>query len=36
MLKETATVVSTSTNRAKVAIVRSEVCGNCPAYETYR
>ena len=31
MLKETATVVSTSAKRAKVAIVRSEACGNCPA-----
>ena len=31
MLKETAMVVSTSTGRAKVAIVRSEACGNCPS-----
>jgi len=31
VLKETATVVSTSAKRAKVAIVRSEACGNCPA-----
>ena len=31
MLKEAATVVSTSDKRAKVAIVRSEACGNCPA-----
>ncbi len=31
MLKETAMVVSTSANKAKVAIVRSEACGNCPA-----
>ena len=31
MLKETATVVSTSPGQAKVAIVRSEACGNCPA-----
>jgi len=31
MLKETATVVSISAKRAKVAIVRSEACGNCPA-----
>ena len=31
MLKEAATVVSTSANKAKVAIVRSEACGNCPA-----
>ena len=31
MLKETATVVSTSPGQAKVAIVRSEACGNCPS-----
>lgn len=31
MLKETATVVSTSADKAKVAIVRSEACGSCPA-----
>lgn len=31
MLKETATVVSTTGDKAKVAIVRSEACGNCPA-----
>lgn len=31
MLKETATVVSTTPKRAKVAIVRSEACGSCPA-----
>jgi sigma-E factor negative regulatory protein RseC len=31
MLKETARVVSTSHGQAKVAIVRSEACGNCPA-----
>lgn len=31
MLKETATVISTSEDRAKVAIMRSEACGNCPA-----
>jgi sigma-E factor negative regulatory protein RseC len=31
MLKETAMVVSTSDTRAKVAIVRSEACGSCPA-----
>ena len=31
MLKETATVVSTTSTRAKVAIVRSEACGSCPA-----
>jgi sigma-E factor negative regulatory protein RseC len=31
MLKETAKVVSTSHGRAKVAITRSEACGNCPA-----
>ena len=31
MLKETALVVSTSHGQAKVAIVRSEACGNCPA-----
>lgn len=31
MLKETARVVSTSPGQAKVAIVRSEACGNCPA-----
>ncbi len=31
MLRETATVLSTSPEKAKVAIVRSEACGNCPA-----
>lgn len=31
MLKEAATVVSTSASKAKVAIIRSEACGNCPA-----
>lgn len=31
MLKETARVVSTSPGKAKVAIVRSEACGSCPA-----
>ena len=31
MLKETAMVISTTPKRAKVAIVRSEACGNCPA-----
>lgn len=31
MLKETAMVVSTTSNKAKVAIVRSEACGHCPA-----
>lgn len=31
MLKEKATVVSTEGSMAKVAIVRSEACGNCPA-----
>ena len=31
MLKETAMVVSTSPGRAKVAIVRSEACVNCPS-----
>jgi sigma-E factor negative regulatory protein RseC len=31
MLEETATVVSTSGNKAKVAIVRSEACGSCQA-----
>jgi sigma-E factor negative regulatory protein RseC len=34
MLKETATVVSTSPGQAKVAIVRSEACGNCPSKST--
>ncbi len=31
MLKETAMVVSTSAGRAKIAIVRSEACGDCAA-----
>jgi len=31
MLRETAKVVSTSRGHAKVAIVRSEACGNCPS-----
>lgn len=31
MLKEEAVVVSTAGSRAKVAIVRSEACGSCPA-----
>jgi len=31
MLKEKARVVSTSHGLAKVAIVRSEACGNCPS-----
>jgi sigma-E factor negative regulatory protein RseC len=31
MLKETAMVVSTSPGQAKVAVVRSEACGRCPA-----
>ena len=31
MLTETGRVVSTSGGRAKVAIVRSEACGHCPA-----
>jgi len=31
MLKETAVVVSTTPKQAKVAIVRSEACGSCPA-----
>jgi sigma-E factor negative regulatory protein RseC len=31
MLQEKGTVISTSGNRAKVAIVRSEACGSCPS-----
>jgi sigma-E factor negative regulatory protein RseC len=34
MLKEKATVVSAEGSRAKVAIMRSEACGNCPARST--
>jgi positive regulator of sigma E activity len=31
MLEETGMVVSVSSNQAKVAMVRSEACGNCPS-----